>query len=1452
MSCFGCFKSKSRDKEEADDGQDEGAYPKPNNISQAPPSLALPQVAKVPSFIEEPSPQEHDADSANKPGTADDETEPPLVDRWQGAFNNLPDEKQKVLKDMGFDKAKSKSANMTSDISDLIAAVNVKQKECEKKFWRINIGGKDIVLRDYTTSIIGWLEKAGDIAIQFAPPQVSLPWDLVKSIMQIPVNEGEQMCALLATTESIVRITSRGLVYEQVYLSIKSTVEKQSISKQLEGTLMKIYTTSLELLADSGKLLDHNTARRVLEAIVNPGSFQDQLSGLKEEEEEFLRDVQACEVQRSFDADNTMIDMLKTFNDPILRVDAGVAHLLTQMEERDRTAMLEWISPVLYGKHHNSVRENRTPGTGEWLLQYDSFRNWEITKSSLLFWLQGSPGTGKTYLTSTIIDYVRGQIATKNEGFAFFYCSKGDPSRVQPQSILQSFVRQLSTNTNNPKSVQTKLCDAVKEARDNGTNFRLQQCKDQILASLNIYARSTLVIDALDECDSDSRNELIGALNWFLGESQKPVKIFVSSRLEPDIAAELEQSPNVGIQADDNQDDIKKYLDIELDKQAKRVAVLKRMKSEIIDKLLERAQGMFQWAVLQVHQLSKCQSAPSVRERLNKLPATLKDSYDEVWAQINALEENDRMLATRALLWTMAACKPFTNSELLYAIRVDPSNGTISPLDEMLDKNGLLSICNGFLTIDSQLREWHFPHLSVQEYLESKEYVSASQAHLHAAKVSLLYFINFYKDHDMEQQAELENLGDYDNKAPGAMETDDGFNKWHPFHLYMRQCWVQHVQRIKDDPDVAVLSPMLKTFLGSPNESSVQYRRWYCQTRNDFDHMDRVFGFEYYYEPRFGEENFIEDLRELQPENYAVFAMCQFSFDIILSDWWQVASIDISCVNSRGHNLLAIAARAGSLQICKWLVGWGIDVNLKMKGVYHGSALVAAASQGHNEVVKYLMETGGEVNMMTTVEGGSFDNALAAAIYSGSLETIEYLILNGADIYSPLPRSRSGFALGEASYIQGTGMLKLLLDAGADVNMRLNCPERETVLVGKIMAWELDSVKYLVQEANADINMPLLNDYGNALEVAARSSKELEMIKWLLTEGRANVNTPSRSGNQGSPLAAAVGNRLEVVMCLVEFGADVDMPLLVGGYGSALAVACAQGENEIVQYLLSVGADPNMPLVHGIFGSALAAACAKDEINIIRYLLSAGADPNMPLAQGRFGSALAAAAYESTDDDILRALVNAGADINMQLEHVEFGCALAAAGARRARGNNMVFPYLVEAGADINMPLKHGLFGSSFAATVWGGHFDRIELLVDKGVDVNMPLENNDFSNPLAMFVAFNCAELTIDYLVEIGVDINPQHGGKIYGSPLIAAAAFGSTDCVEILIVTGADVNRRYENSFYPTALQAAQAEFSPKDKDWMLRFFGDENKIQDVVEQWREDKPKVVEILLQHGATA
>jgi selenocysteine-specific translation elongation factor len=70
----------------------------------------------------------------------------------------------------------------------------------------------------------------------------------------------------------------------------------------------------------------------------------------------------------------------------------------------------------------------------------------------------------------------------------------------------------------------------VQRSSEKWNDFRFDQCKKQILALLDIYQKSTLVIDAMDECDPQSRSEQVNALKLSLKESKKRVKIFISSR----------------------------------------------------------------------------------------------------------------------------------------------------------------------------------------------------------------------------------------------------------------------------------------------------------------------------------------------------------------------------------------------------------------------------------------------------------------------------------------------------------------------------------------------------------------------------------------------------------------------------------------------------------------------------------------------------------------------------------------------------------------------------------------------------------------------------------------------------------------------------------------------------------------------------------------------------------
>jgi hypothetical protein len=41
------------------------------------------------------------------------------------------------------------------------------------------------IAKDDLDQIVDWLGKAGDIAVQFAPPQAAIPWSVIKSVMQV-------------------------------------------------------------------------------------------------------------------------------------------------------------------------------------------------------------------------------------------------------------------------------------------------------------------------------------------------------------------------------------------------------------------------------------------------------------------------------------------------------------------------------------------------------------------------------------------------------------------------------------------------------------------------------------------------------------------------------------------------------------------------------------------------------------------------------------------------------------------------------------------------------------------------------------------------------------------------------------------------------------------------------------------------------------------------------------------------------------------------------------------------------------------------------------------------------------------------------------------------------------------------------------------------------------------
>jgi hypothetical protein len=158
--------------------------------------------------------------------------------------------------------------------------------------------------------------------------------------------------------------------------------------------------------------------------------------------------------------------------------------------------------------------------------------------------------------------------------------------------ILRSFVRQLSTVAANNDCVQQRLLRYCIETRKGASEPTIGDCKDLLLDFINLYPKTTLVLDALDECDKEKRGALVEAFDFLLDHAKRPMKVFISSRPDGDIKEKFKTRANIEIQARDNHRDISNFIRTEIAKHRRWHKMSANLQTEIIQTLQNRSQGM--------------------------------------------------------------------------------------------------------------------------------------------------------------------------------------------------------------------------------------------------------------------------------------------------------------------------------------------------------------------------------------------------------------------------------------------------------------------------------------------------------------------------------------------------------------------------------------------------------------------------------------------------------------------------------------------------------------------------------------------------------------------------------------------------------------------------------------------------------------------------------------------
>ena len=122
---------------------------------------------------------------------------------------------------------------------------------------------------------------------------------------------------------------------------------------------------------------------------------------------------------------------------------------------------------------------------------------------------------------------------------------------------------------------------------------------EEALEHLQVLTQSPsqtfLILDALDECEESTRTKLVQNLQALLPRCDHPIRIFISSRPNPDIKAELHEGLNRSIEATDNCDDIRRYIDDTITKPDApdfwRTKISSDLRQHVFGTLTEKAEG---------------------------------------------------------------------------------------------------------------------------------------------------------------------------------------------------------------------------------------------------------------------------------------------------------------------------------------------------------------------------------------------------------------------------------------------------------------------------------------------------------------------------------------------------------------------------------------------------------------------------------------------------------------------------------------------------------------------------------------------------------------------------------------------------------------------------------------------------------------------------------------------
>lgn len=415
---------------------------------------------------------------------------------------------------------------------------------------------------------------------------------------------------MVESIQEIARLIGIYAIYERIYLT-----QRHELVQELCKALVDVYSAVLGFLARMKKYLDKRTVSRILQsALADKTEFVKEKCPIMKAQDHVDRYVRLLELETQLktarkldyvllqdEADHGKLEELKALLDELR---APIQRLDDYSKNTERTEVLDWLSRLPHPAYHYSNYREVLENTGTWLLEDGTFKEWRDSSASSLLWLHGSSGTGKSKLMSIVVDdFIK--MAEETQGClpSYFYCSRdpAEPERAASDAVLASIARQLSCRRIGDPVLVPAL-DLYKARKSEGLDtVPLSAYQSTQLVQELAEFRSVIVIaiDALDECEDNSRHELIQSLKTVLkDETGCPVKVIISSRPDGSINSMLDGCQRLSVSSDRTTPDIEAFAEKQTQKLIENKRLLRYsvdkdyMKERILETLKRDAHGM--------------------------------------------------------------------------------------------------------------------------------------------------------------------------------------------------------------------------------------------------------------------------------------------------------------------------------------------------------------------------------------------------------------------------------------------------------------------------------------------------------------------------------------------------------------------------------------------------------------------------------------------------------------------------------------------------------------------------------------------------------------------------------------------------------------------------------------------------------------------------------------------